>query len=141
MVERSPEKAGVGGSIPSLATIFSSTYVAHKNRFCSILFQNQNLARWSLPQNQSGLGSLTTAVAWDSSVMRTLPAVTTIEGDLLPIPTFKQVLDALKKQVLVGRTYLDTAKGLLKADPVLLQTGQTFFGMTIDGDLNSPRWQ
>ena len=25
MVERSPEKAGVGGSIPSLATIFSST--------------------------------------------------------------------------------------------------------------------
>ena len=24
--ERSPEKAGVGGSIPSLATLFSSTY-------------------------------------------------------------------------------------------------------------------
>jgi hypothetical protein len=26
VVERGPEKAGVGGSIPSLATIFSTTY-------------------------------------------------------------------------------------------------------------------
>ncbi len=26
LVERSPEKAGVGGSIPSLATTFQSTY-------------------------------------------------------------------------------------------------------------------
>ena len=26
LVERSPEKAGVGGSIPSLATTFSNTY-------------------------------------------------------------------------------------------------------------------
>ena len=50
MAEYSPEKAGVGGSIPSLATIFSSTYVLSKTRFCSILFQNQNLARRSLPQ-------------------------------------------------------------------------------------------
>lgn len=50
-------------------------------------------------------------------------------------PTFKQILDALKKQVLVGRAYLDTANGLLKADPVLLQTAQTFFGLTIDGAL------
>jgi hypothetical protein len=40
-VERSPEKAGVGGSIPSLATMFSSTYIPSKTRFCSILFQNQ----------------------------------------------------------------------------------------------------
>ena len=50
-------------------------------------------------------------------------------------PTLKQILDALKKQVLVGRTYLDSAKGLLNADPVLLQTAQTFFGLTIDGSL------
>jgi hypothetical protein len=58
------------------------------------------------------------------------------EGELLlTTPTFKQILDALKKQVLVGRTYLDTAKGLLKADPVLLQTAQTFFGLTTDGSL------
>jgi len=50
-------------------------------------------------------------------------------------PTLKQILDALKKQVLVGRTYRDTARGLLKADPVLLQTAPTFFGMAIDGSL------
>jgi len=41
----------------------------------------------------------------------------------------------LKKQVLVGRTYLDTARGLLNADPVFLQTAPTFFGMAIDGSL------
>jgi hypothetical protein len=29
VVERGPEKAGVGGSIPSLATILSITYVMH----------------------------------------------------------------------------------------------------------------
>jgi len=50
-------------------------------------------------------------------------------------PTLKQILLALEKQVLVGRTYLDTAKGLLKTDPVLLQTAPTFFGLTIDGSL------
>ncbi len=35
LVERGPEKAGVGGSIPSLATIFSITYVFghHPNTF------------------------------------------------------------------------------------------------------------
>lgn len=50
-------------------------------------------------------------------------------------PTLKQILDALKKQVLVGRTYLDTAKGLLSTDPVLIQTAPTFFGMAADGGL------
>jgi hypothetical protein len=35
LVERSPEKAGVGGSIPSLATIFSITYGHPQVRFCS----------------------------------------------------------------------------------------------------------
>jgi hypothetical protein len=33
------EKAGVGGSIPSLATMFSSTYSHHPSRFGSIWFQ------------------------------------------------------------------------------------------------------
>ena len=37
--ESSPEKAGVGGSIPSLATMFSSTYQRSLPRSCSILFQ------------------------------------------------------------------------------------------------------
>jgi hypothetical protein len=35
----------------------------------------------------------------------------------------------------VGRTYLETAEGLLKSDPVLLQTAPTFFGLSIDGSL------
>ena len=39
IVERSPEKAGVGGSIPSLATIFSSTCECPFRRFGSIWFQ------------------------------------------------------------------------------------------------------
>jgi hypothetical protein len=50
-------------------------------------------------------------------------------------PTLKQVLDAHKNQVLVGKSYLNLAKGLLKADPVILQTGPTFFGLTTDGSL------
>jgi hypothetical protein len=39
-VERSPEKAGVGGSIPSLATTFSITYKHAKAQFHSVSFQN-----------------------------------------------------------------------------------------------------
>lgn len=50
-------------------------------------------------------------------------------------PNLKQVLDALKNQVLVGKSYLNVAKGLLKADPVILQTASTFFGLTTDGSL------
>jgi hypothetical protein len=34
-----PEKAGVGGSIPSLATMFSITYSHRQPCVCSILFQ------------------------------------------------------------------------------------------------------
>ena len=37
LVERSPEKAG-GGSTPSLATMFSSTYLRAQLQFCSNLF-------------------------------------------------------------------------------------------------------
>ena len=39
MGERSPEKAGVGGSIPSLATIKSVSYRPSKNQFHSDSFQ------------------------------------------------------------------------------------------------------
>ena len=46
--ERSPEKAGVGGSIPSLATTFSTIYRHSKTQFHSISFQN-NLVRRDLP--------------------------------------------------------------------------------------------
>lgn len=50
-------------------------------------------------------------------------------------PTFKQVLDALKLQILRGKSYLGIAKGLLSADPVLLDGARTFFNLTIDGNL------
>ena len=39
MVERGPEKAGVGGSIPSLATIISTTYEPSSQRLRSKTFQ------------------------------------------------------------------------------------------------------
>jgi hypothetical protein len=52
-----------------------------------------------------------------------------------PTPTLQQILDAFKKQVLVGKTYFETAKGLLNEDPVLIQIAPTFFGMAIDGSL------
>ena len=41
MGEYSPEKAGVGGSIPSLATMFSATYKSAKPESCSKMFQLQ----------------------------------------------------------------------------------------------------
>jgi len=50
-------------------------------------------------------------------------------------PTLKQILDTLRKQVLVGKGYLNLANGLLQADPVIVQTAPTFFGLTTDGSL------
>lgn len=51
------------------------------------------------------------------------------------MPTLKQVLDALKNQVLFGKSYLELAKGLVGADPVITQVSQTFFGLTMAGSL------
>ena len=48
--ERHPEKAGVGGSSPSLATTFSISYNCRSRSFCSILFQFQNQACRNLPR-------------------------------------------------------------------------------------------
>jgi hypothetical protein len=42
VVERSPEKAGVGGSTPSRGTINSTTYKPQNPETCSNLFQNSN---------------------------------------------------------------------------------------------------
>ena len=50
-------------------------------------------------------------------------------------PTLKQVLDTLKRQVLVGKSFLGIAKGLLGADPVILDGARTFFGLTLDGSV------
>ena len=54
MADSSPEKAGVGGSIPSLATMFSITYRPVKPPVCSILFQFHMQARQDLSQTQIG---------------------------------------------------------------------------------------
>ncbi len=45
LVERGPEKAGVGGSIPSLATTKSTTYKSSQGYGCSELFQKSAGAR------------------------------------------------------------------------------------------------
>lgn len=50
-------------------------------------------------------------------------------------PTLKQILDALRSEVLVGKAYLELAQGLLAADPVVLETARTFFGLTVNGSL------
>jgi hypothetical protein len=48
--EYSPEKAGVGGSTPSLATMFSTTYEHRKPQLCPTLSQKIGLSR-CLPQH------------------------------------------------------------------------------------------
>jgi len=45
----SPEKAGVGGSIPSLATTESTTYQPPETQFCSILFQKLGSPKFVSP--------------------------------------------------------------------------------------------
>ena len=52
VVERGPEKAGVGGSIPSLATTFSTTYNSVSPRFHSNSFQ---LVQRDSPRLRRGL--------------------------------------------------------------------------------------
>jgi hypothetical protein len=53
VVERSPEKAGVGGSTPSLATIFSKTCRTPGTQFHSISFQNLGVERFAPNENVS----------------------------------------------------------------------------------------
>ena len=50
-------------------------------------------------------------------------------------PTLKQVLNALERQLLIGKTYLSIAKGLLQAEPGVFNTAPTFFGLMFDGSL------
>src|SRR6516225_4566553 len=49
MIDCSPEKAGVGGSIPSLATMFSITYRPSPRQFHSVSFQNFGLVASKIP--------------------------------------------------------------------------------------------
>jgi hypothetical protein len=47
VVERSPEKAGVGGSTPSLATMFSITYLPPYGASVPLVFQNITGPFWA----------------------------------------------------------------------------------------------
>jgi hypothetical protein len=52
-----------------------------------------------------------------------------------PKPTVSEILQALKHEVVFGKAYLSIAKGLGKADPVVLGVARTFFGLTIEASL------
>jgi hypothetical protein len=56
-------------------------------------------------------------------------------GGILGKLTLKQILDAQKNQVRIGKTYLNLAQGLLRADSAILQGASTFWGLTINGGL------
>src|SRR5271157_4242881 len=60
LVERSPEKAGVGGSIPSLATTFSVVYRPLKTQVHSTSFQDPWLVGFAFTERGCVLG----AVIW-----------------------------------------------------------------------------
>jgi hypothetical protein len=56
----------------------------------------------------------------------------------MPQPTFNQVLLALKSQIIVGKTYLSIAEGLIQSqqeDPIVQQIAPVFFGLMINGSL------
>lgn len=50
-------------------------------------------------------------------------------------PTIDQLLTSLIHEVLCGKAYLEIAKGLAGADPVVLSTSRTFFGLTLQASL------
>lgn len=50
-------------------------------------------------------------------------------------PTIDQVLASLIHEVLLGKAYLEIGKGLAGADPVVLSTANTFFGLTLEASL------
>jgi len=52
MADISSEKAGVGGSIPSLATMFSTTYKPAKNGLRSITFHKSGTSASANPTEQ-----------------------------------------------------------------------------------------
>jgi hypothetical protein len=50
-------------------------------------------------------------------------------------PSLEKILNGLKAEVIWGRTHLRMAKAIRAADPVVIHTAQTFFGMTHDAHL------
>jgi hypothetical protein len=50
-------------------------------------------------------------------------------------PTIDQLLSSLTNEVLRGKAYLEIGRGLVAADPVVLSTSRTFFGLTLEASL------
>lgn len=50
-------------------------------------------------------------------------------------PAIDQILASLKHEVIFGKAYLELATGLAGADPVVLNTSRTFFGLTLEAAL------
>jgi len=50
-------------------------------------------------------------------------------------PKLEKIIDSLQKHLAFGKAHLAIAKGLLSADPVVLQTANVFFSLTLDGSL------
>lgn len=50
-------------------------------------------------------------------------------------PKLEEILIALKREVAFGRTHLGISLAIRRADPVVIHTAQTFFGLTHDAHL------
>ena len=50
-------------------------------------------------------------------------------------PSLEEILIALKREVAFGRTHLRIALAIRRADPVVIHSAQTFFGLTHDAHL------
>jgi hypothetical protein len=50
-------------------------------------------------------------------------------------PTIEEILASLQNEVILGKAYVAIAKGLKTADPVVMQTAQTFFSLTVEASL------
>ena len=74
--DMSPEKAGVGGSIPSLATMFSVVYRPSKTQFHSTSFQNSWPVEICLRWNEARLVS----VSWGQDRISILPSFISVES-------------------------------------------------------------
>jgi hypothetical protein len=52
-------------------------------------------------------------------------------------PSLKQMMSSLITEVIWGRTHLKIAKAIRSADPAVIHTAQTFFGLTHDAHLDA----
>lgn len=52
-------------------------------------------------------------------------------------PTLQQIVNSLLAEVIFGRTHLKIAKEIRAADPVVVHTAKTFFGLTHDAHIDA----